>query len=88
MPFVKGLVSRRSPGEILNERVFLVRCFRGLSFRFWNTVLQCGTDTHLNTILDRVVSGARFLTEGVFECDITHRRSVAVLCMQYKIMCN
>ena len=24
----------------------------------------------------------------MFECDITHRRSVAVLCMLYKIRCN
>ena len=37
-------------------------------------------DTHLK-LLDRAVSGARFLTGGVFECDIAHRRSVAVLCM-------
>ena len=37
--------------------------------------------------LDRAVSGAR-LTGGVFECDISHRRSVAVLCMLYKIRCN
>ena len=28
-----------------------------------------------------------FLTEGIFECDLTHRRSVAVLCMLYKIRC-
>ena len=35
-----------------------------------------------------LVSGARFLTGGVFECDISHRRSVAVLCMLYKIRCN
>ena len=34
------------------------------------------------------VSGARFLTGGVFECDIAHRRSVAVLCMLYKIWCK
>ena len=44
-------------------------------------------DTHLK-LLDRAVSGARFLTGGVFECEITHRRSVAVLCMLYKIRCN
>ena len=31
-------------------------------------------------LLDRAVSGAWFLTGGVFECDIAHRRSVAVLC--------
>ena len=44
-------------------------------------------DTHLN-LLDRVVSIASFLTGGVFECDFVHRRSVAVLCMLYKIRCD
>ena len=38
--------------------------------------------------LDRVVSGASFLTGGVFECDLAHRRSIAVLCMLFKIRCN
>ena len=41
-------------------------------------------DTHLK-LLDRLVS---FLTGGLFECDLAHRRSVAVLCMMYKIRCN
>ena len=31
---------------------------------------------------------ARFLTGGVFEGDIAHRRSVVILCMLYKIRCN
>ena len=48
---------------------------------------RSAADTHLK-LLDRAVSGSRFLTEGVFECDIAHRRSVAVLCMLYKIRCN
>ena len=39
-------------------------------------------DTYLK-LLDRVVSGASFLTEGVFEYDLAHRRSVVVLCMMY-----
>ena len=43
--------------------------------------------THLK-LLDRVVRGARFLTGSVFEYDIAHRRSVAVLCIVYKIKCN
>ena len=34
------------------------------------------------------MSGARFLTGGLFECDIAHRRSVVVLCMLYKIRRN
>ena len=42
-------------------------------------------DTHL-TLLDRVVGVARFLTGGMFACDIAHRRCVAVLSMLYKIM--
>ena len=37
---------------------------------------------------DRVVSGAHFLTVGVFECGIADRRSLAVLCMLYEIGCN
>ena len=44
-------------------------------------------DTHLK-LLDRVVSGACFLAGGVLNCDISHRRSVAVLCVLYKIRCN
>ena len=36
--------------------------------------------THLK-LLDRAVSFFRFLTGGVFECDIAHRRSVVVLCV-------
>ena len=35
--------------------------------------------------MDRAVSGARFLTGGVFECNVAHRRSGAVQCMLYKI---
>ena len=51
---------------------------------YCSAVWCSAADTHLK-LLDRAVSGARFLTEGVFECDIFHRRSVAVMCMLYKI---
>ena len=44
-------------------------------------------DTHLK-LQDSVVSVASFLTGGVFECDLAHRGSVAVLCMLYKTRCN
>ena len=40
---------------------------------------------HTLKYMDRAVSGARFLTGGVFECDIAHRRSVPILCMLYII---
>ena len=49
--------------------------------------LGSAADTHLK-LLERAVSGAWFLTGGVFECDIAHRRSVAVLCTLNKIRCN
>ena len=54
---------------------------------YCSAVWCSAADTHLK-LLDRVVSGARFLTGVVFECDIAHRRSVAVLHMLYKIRCN
>ena len=68
----------------------LGRCFRGFVLpvlEYCPAVCCSAADTHLK-LLDRAVSGARFLTGGVFECDISHRRSVAVLCMPYKIGCN
>ena len=48
----------------------------------------CSTaDTH-HKQRDHVVSGARFLTWGVFECDVAHRRYETVLCMLHKVKYN
>ena len=58
-------------------------CPASFGVLFCSLVLGCRY-----TLLDRAVSGARFLTGGVFECDNSHRRSVPVLCMLYKIRCN
>ena len=44
-------------------------------------------NTHLK-LQDRIVSGACFLAGGVLNCNLSHRQSVAVLCMLYKIRCN
>ena len=52
-----------------------------------SAVWYSAANTHLK-LLDRVVSGASFLTGGVFECDFARRRSVAVLCMLYKMWCK
>ena len=54
---------------------------------YCSAVWCSATDTHPK-LLDRVVSNRRFLTGGVFECNIAHRRSVAVLRTWYKIMFN
>ena len=69
---------------------FLGDAFGVVSCQFWSIVLLSGALLPIQNLklLDRAVSGARFLTGGVFECDISHRRSVAVLCMLYKIWCN
>ena len=44
-------------------------------------------DKHLK-LLDHRVSGACFLAGGMLNCNLSHRRSVAMLCMLYKIRCN
>ena len=62
-------------------------CFVLPILEYCSAVWCSATDTHLKP-LDRAVSGARFLTGGVYECHIAHRRSVAVLFMLYKIKCN
>ena len=78
---------------------FLGDAFGVLSCQFWSTVLESGArppihtlnyciGVPIHTLNYRATNGARFLTGGVFECDIAHRRSVAVLCMIYKTRCK
>ena len=56
------------------------RRFRGsvLSVLEFSSEWCSAADTH-NKLLDHLVIGASFLTGGVSEYDIAHRRSVAVL---------
>ena len=80
----------RKSWRVFYDRSLLWRCFRGFVLpvlEYCSSVWCSAADTHLK-LLDRAVSDARFLTGGVFECDISHRRSVAVLCILYKIRCN
>ena len=75
---------------MFHDRLLLGRCFRGLvlfALEYYSAVRCPAADTHLK-LLDLPVSGALFRTGGVLECDIAHRRSVAALCMLYKIRCN
>ena len=77
----------RKSWRVFHDRSLLGRCFRGSVLpvlEYCSAVWCSAADTNLK-LLDRAVSGARFLTGGVFECDISHRRSVAVLCMLHKI---
>ena len=57
------------------------------SLEYCSTVWCSAANTYLK-LLDRVVSGASLLAGGVLNCDLSHRRSVPVLCMLYKIRCN
>ena len=80
----------RKSWRVFHDRSILGRCFRGFVLpvlEYCSAVCCSAADTHLK-LLDRAVSGARFLTGGMFECDISHRRSLAVQCMPYKIRCN
>ena len=54
---------------------------------YCSALWSSAANTHLK-LLDRAVSGVRFLTGGVFECNIARRRSVAVLSLLYKIRWN
>ena len=76
---------------VFHDRSFLGRCIRGfvlLVLEYCSAVWCSAADTHLK-LLDRAVSGSRFLTgPGCVWVWHFHRRSVAVLCMLYKIRCN
>ena len=81
-----GILSKSWQG--FHDRLLLGRCFRGFVlpvFEYCSAFWCSASNTHLR-LLDRVVSGASFLTGGVFECDLSHRRSI--LCVLYKIRCN
>ena len=68
---------------------FLGDAFGVLSCQFWNIVLQSGARLPIHTLnYWTEQSVVRFLTGGVFECDISHRPSVGVLCMLYMIRSN
>ena len=73
----------------------MIDCFLGdalgvLSCQFWSTVPPFGARLLIHTLDNWIAESVVpvFLTRGVFECDLAHRRSVAVLCMLYKIRCN
>ena len=81
----------RKSWRVFHDRSLLVeRCFWGFVFSvlvYCSAVWCSAANTH-HKLQNHTVSGARFLTGGVFECDMAHHRSVAVLCMLYKIKCN
>ena len=76
----------RKPWQVFHDRLLLGRCFRGFVLpvlEYCSAVWCVAADTHL-TLLDRIVSGASFLT-GVFGCDLAHRRSVVMYAVQDQV---
>ena len=66
----------------------MINCSFCLTVLEYCSAVWClAADTHLK-LLDRVVSCACFIAGGVLNCDLSHLRSVAVLCMLYKIRCS
>ena len=70
----------RKSWQVFHDRLLLGRCkgFVLPGLEYCSTMWCSAADTHLK-LRDSAVSGVRFLTGGVFECDLAHRRSVAVL---------
>ena len=76
--------------RVFHDKLLIGRCFWGFVLsvlEYYSAVWCSAANTHLK-LLDCVVSGACFLVGGVLKCDLSHRRSVAVLCMLYKIGFN
>ena len=70
-----------SPGEyFMIDCSLIVRYFPGFALTVleYRSAVWCSAADTYHKLLDRVVSCAYFLTGGVFECNIAHRRSVAV----------
>ena len=80
----------RKSWQVFHDRSLLVRSFWsfGMSVLEYCSAVWCSAaDSHLK-LLDRVVRSAGFLAGGVLECNIALRRSVAELCMLFKIKSN
>ena len=74
---------------VFHDKLLIGRCFWGFVLpvlEYCSTVWCSAADTQLK-LLDCVVSFACFLAGGLLNSNLSHRRSVAVFCMLYKIRC-
>ena len=84
------LVIMRKSYKVVHDRSLLLRSFWSFVMpvlEYCSAVWCSAADSHLK-LLDRVVRSAGFLAGGVLECNLAHRRSVAELCMLFKIKSN
>ena len=80
----------RKSWQVFHDRSLLVRSFWSFVLpvlEYCSAVWCSDADSHLK-LLDRVVRSADFLAGWVLECNLSHRRSVAELCMLFKIKSN
>ena len=80
----------RKSWQAFHDRLLIGRCFSDFVLpvlEYCSAVWCSAANTHLK-LLDHVVSGTCFLAGRVLNCNLSHRRSVAVLCMLQKIRCN
>ena len=71
--------------QVILDELLGGKCFREFVMpvlEYCYAVWCSAAETH-HILLDRVVSGGCFLTGYVFECNIAHPSSLAVLCMLY-----
>ena len=87
---IDGIMLKKSDDLNIFRAIFDSKMLSALcSVRFG--VRVCSWYSAANTyrkLLCGVVNGACFITGCVFECNFAHRRSVALLCMLFKIQCN
>ena len=80
----------RKSWQVFQDQSLLVRSFWSFVLpvlEYCSAVWCSAADSHLK-LLDRVVRSAGFLAGGVLECNLAYRRSVAELCMLFKIKSN
>ena len=80
----------RKSWQAFHDRSLLVRSFWSFVLpvlEYCSAVWYSAADSHFK-LLDRVVRSAIFLAGGVLEYNLAHCRSVAELCMLFKIRSN
>ena len=80
----------RRAWRVFGNHSLLLQCFKSFVLpilEYCSPVWSSAADCHLK-LLDRVVCNANFLSGGSLDCNLSHRRSIASLCMLFKIRSN
>ena len=80
----------RKSWQVFHDRSLFLRSFWSFvlpGLEYCSAMWCSAADLHLK-LLDRVVRSAGFLAGGVLDCNLAHRRSVAELCMLFKMKSN